>query len=133
VNRLLRLFPPFLFVRFLDDVHAVAEAAKVFAARFDECIELGTRLDRTMAKALPLMRKMDRNTDTMIPLMEKTLPVMREANAGMAAALPVMRGIAPAMTQATLLTAPIGGAIGRVGRVVERLPGDRRKAPRSSG
>jgi hypothetical protein len=97
-----------LLVRLLDDIHALAEFSTSFARRFDETIDL--------------MDRMDRQTAAMMPMMEKALPLMTEGNRNMAAALPVMERIIPAVTQATFFTAPLGGAIDRVGRVVERLP-----------
>jgi len=114
VNPLLRNSPPVLLVRLLDDIHDLAQFSAAFARRFDETIDL--------------MREMNRQNDAMMPLMEQIVPVMREQNRTMAAALPVIERLTPALLQATnFLAAPIGGAIDRMGRVVERLP--RRPAP----
>jgi hypothetical protein len=66
---------------------------------------------------------MNRQNEQMMPLMEKVVPIMQEQNRTMAAALPVMERV-PALLQTTsFLAAPIGGAIDRGRRVVERLPG----------
>jgi len=106
VNQLLRFSPPVLLVRLLDDIHALAQFAQAFAQRFDDTLDVMISMQN------------------MMPLMEKALPVMEEQNRTMAAALPVMERVTPALLQTTgLLTAPIGGALDRVGRVVERLPG----------
>jgi hypothetical protein len=120
VTALLRLLPPVLLVRLLDDIHAFAEFTKVLGGHFEQCLDLAERLDQDMAKALPVMRKMSRATDTSIPLMEQSIPLMREANRNMAAALPVMQGMAPAISQATMPAVALSGALGRVGRAVDR-------------
>jgi hypothetical protein len=110
LNQLLSLSPPALLIRLLDDIHALAQFAQAFASRFDETIDV--------------MKNMDRQTQQMMPFMEKVLPVMQEQNRTMAAALPVLERITPALLQTTsMFTSPIGGAIDRVGRVVDRLPG----------
>jgi hypothetical protein len=133
------LIPPRLLFRALDDLHTLATAA----ARIDEVerrmneriaalLELGERIEasfdeRTLAidaraeAILALGERVDQRAEAILDQGERVVAAAREvADRGetLAEALPVIQ-------RAIEMAQPLEGAVERLGRVIDRLPGTR--------
>ncbi len=141
------LISPRLIFRALDDLHAIAEAARDLPARMeamdarlgrieqqaDEAIivaqeigvtantavTLGADVDKRMASLLTLGRQIDRRAAQVLELGERL--DMRATE--LLTALPTLE-------RAVGMATPLEGAVDRLGRLVDRLPGGRPLPPR---
>ncbi len=123
------LAPPLLVLRALDDLHTLAQSAPRF-------LELGERVADIGERMLDLGERIDARADQIIAMghqFESLGEAMAsEARATQTAAQDVVRAAREIMTalpvleQAVALGAPLEGAVERIGRIVDRLPGGRR-------
>jgi hypothetical protein len=127
--------PPRLLLRALDDLHALALAARdlpavearlaermdAVDARATELLALGTRMEQQVAEVVALGRE----------ILEQGRVVDRTGVAVAAAGREVAAGL-PTLQRAVELSAPLEGAVERLGRFVDRLPGGGQR-PRSDG
>lgn len=114
-----------MIIRALDDLHAVAEAARALPeiearilervaeiqAQFEEALEIGRSLDSRGGELTALGERLDRHATEFLELSTGLDEMNRSAEA--------MAAVAE----------PLHGAAERLGRIVDRLPGGR--APRS--
>jgi hypothetical protein len=125
------LAPPLLVFRALEDIHTLARTAP-------RIVELGERIADMGERMLDLGERIDARGDQIIAMgnqFEALGDVMAgEARATQAAAVDVVSaareilGALPLLEQAVALGAPLEGAVERIGRMVDRLPGGRRGA-----
>jgi hypothetical protein len=123
------LAPPLLVFRALEDIHTLAQTAPRF-------VELGERIADLGERMLDLGERIDARGDQIIEMgnqFEALGDVMTaEVRATQAAASDVVSAAReiltalPILEQAVALGAPLEGAVERIGRIVDRLPGGRR-------
>ncbi len=127
----LLLAPPLLVLRALDDIHTLAQTAPEF-------VELGHRVVDIGERILDLGERIDARADQMISMghqFESLGEAMAaEARATQNAAKDVVLAAReiltalPILEQAVALGTPLEGAVERIGRIVDRLPGGKRAA-----
>jgi hypothetical protein len=133
------LLPARVIVQALDDLHAIAEAARRLPAieatlteqfqilnrQTERIIELGQRLHERGGELLVHSDRLHMRSEEVLAESERVRASAHEVavrGAEVAAAL-------PALQQIVTTTEPLQGAIERFGRMVDRLPGgaDRRR------
>ena len=165
------LIGPQLVLRALDDLHAIAEAARDLPSRIGvledrlediegqarTAIEVAQAINTTAATAMVVAEQVDERLETVLELGERietragevldlggtlqelALQVLDEARimAVRAEAVAEVGGQVvaslPALERAVTMATPLEGAVERVGRLVDRLPGGRPPEPRDSG
>ena len=129
------LLPPRLLLRALDDLHRIADAA----GRLDELLEradaLVERADRVDERAKDLAARLDEQADALLEqsraLHEQAAAILAQGERVEAAAREVAEkgtvlvDALPALEQAIEMARPLEGAVERLGRMVDRLPGAR--------
>ncbi len=130
------LLPPRLVLRALDDLHVIAQSVR----RIDEVIAMGERIvetgERVDARAEELVGRLDKQAEALLEqsqaLHEQAVAILAQGERVEAAAREVAeRGAAlvdalPVMQRAVEMAEPLEGAVERLGRMVDRLPGARR-------
>lgn len=131
------LIPGRLLVRALDDLHKIAGSAERGvrslesldrrAERIEELGErflaVGQRLDDRGAEILEFggsMEELGRELHTQAQVMDEHASQVEAVGAEIVASLPMLQ-------QAVTLVSPLEGAVERIGRAVDRLPGDPRR------
>lgn len=146
------LLPPRLVLRALDDLHAIAVAAgdlngrlagleqraDRIEAQLELAIEVAEGIERRGTEAIAAIAQVLEMGEQMLALGERAetragevmehaaivserAALVAESGAQVAAALPLLE-------RAIELTEPLEGAVERLGRIVDRLPGGRRAA-----
>lgn len=131
------LFPVRLTLRALDDLHKIAlasdrgltilerlddraERIEELAERF---MEVGERLDRRGGEMLEFggaMEQLGRELSEQAKVMDEHAAQVEALGEQIVASIPTFE-------QAVTLVTPLEGAVERIGRAVDRLPGDRRR------
>jgi hypothetical protein len=130
------LLPPKLVLRALDDLHTIAVVAESLNGRLDRlearaeeiqeqlgvAIDVAVAIERRGEEVIATVTKIDARVDDVIAqaaLISERAQLVATTGAEVAAALPLLQ-------RALELTEPLEGAVERLGRVVDRLPGGRR-------
>ncbi len=147
--------PPKLVLRALDDLHTMATVAvrvsgqidrmlvlgERIDARAEAILELGERIDARAEAILTLGGRIDGQTETIIAmgdrlgaqgdqlitqglLIQDRAKEVSDRAADLIVALPLLE-------KAIGLAMPLEGAVERLGRVADRLPGGQRRPPRA--
>ncbi len=133
------LLPPKLVLRALDDLHTIAVVAESLNGRLDRlearaeeiqeqlgvAIDVAVAIERRGEEVIATVAKIEARVDDVIEqaaLISERAQLVATTGAEVAAALPLLQ-------RAVELTEPLEGAVERLGRVVDRLPGGRRAAP----
>jgi hypothetical protein len=133
------LVPPKLILRALDDLHKIAVVAESLNGRLDRlearaeeiqeqlgvAIDVAVAIERRGEEVIATVAKIDSRVDDVIvqaALISERAQLVATTGAEVAAALPLLQ-------RAVELTEPLEGAVERLGRVVDRLPGGGRKVP----
>ncbi len=136
------LAPPLLLFRALEDLHTLAvnvpralEAVERLDDRGRQIVALGERAMDMGDRIMAIGERIDARGDAIVELghhFEKLGDAMtQEAKATQAAAQDVVTtareilAVTPLLEQAIALGEPLEGAIERIGRIVDRLPGGR--------
>jgi hypothetical protein len=150
------LLPPKLALRALDDLHTIAMVAKELNGRLagleqraeaiqeqlgfaidvaqaierrgEEAIALALRIDERAVAVLSLGERAEERVEEVMEqarLISERAALVATTGAEVAAALPLLQ-------RALELTEPLEGAVERLGRVVDRLPGGRRAAAKGA-
>ena len=140
------LLPPRLLLRALDDLHTIAQAMGRldevlyrFDHNVDRVVDLGERLEARGAAVIEVGDRvgdrLDRQASMLLEqsraLHEQAVAILSQGERVEHAAIEVARRGAqlaealPLMQQAVELARPLEGAVERLGRVVDRLPGQR--------
>ena len=136
------LLPPRLALRALDDLHTIALAARDLngrlegleqradriEAQLETAIEAALGIERRAAALLEVFERVETHADAAMAqaqLVTERAALVAESGAQVAAALPLLQ-------RAIELSEPLEGAVERLGRIVDRLPGGRR-APAARG
>lgn len=143
----LPLLPLRIAAQALDDLHTLAVAARDVQTRADrvesvlvELLELGRRVDRTGVEMLEMARTIDDRAEAVLALGERIdirgAAIVEEGHALRASASEVTARAGqvlealPLLERAVAMAEPLEGAVERLGRVADRLPGGRpRRAP----
>jgi DNA repair ATPase RecN len=129
------LIGPKLVLRALDDLHAIAEAARDLPTRIDAledrlehievqastAIDVARDINQTAATAMAVAEQVDVRLLAVLALGERIevrAQQVAEVGTQVVAALPTLE-------RAVLMATPLEGAVERVGRLVDRLPGGR--------
>jgi len=125
------LAPPLLVFRALEDIHTLAQTAPRF-------VELGERIADVGERMLDLGERIDARGDQIIEmgnqfealgeLMTEEVRATQNAAAEVVSAAREIMTALPLLEQALALGAPLEGAVERIGRIVDRLPGGKRAA-----
>jgi hypothetical protein len=128
---LLRL-PPLALLRALDDLHTLAQRA-------DTAVELLERLDARADEILALGASIDARGQSIVELGEQLHALGEEIHSQgilieQRASEVATRGAElvaslPTLESAVALVTPLEGAVERLGRMVDRLPGGARRGP----
>lgn len=146
--------PPKLLVRALDDLHQLATVAVRASDQIDRLLTLGERIDERTAALLALGERIEGRTDAMLALGERmeghadailrtgqhlgaqgeqliAHGVLLEERAQEVSdrAREVLEAL-PLLEKAIGLAMPLEGAVERIGRVADRLPGGGQRKPR---
>lgn len=123
------LIGPSLLVRALDDLHAIAQAAAGLEAierrineRLATLVLLGESVDERLAQVLELGDRIDERAAGILTTGERVEQAARDVTIvgrQIADALPVLH-------RAITIAEPLEGAVERLGRIVDRLPGGMR-------
>ena len=134
------LLPPKLVLRALDDLHALATTVSRIDERADEILEMGQaivdRADRMDERAGELVDRLDKQADALLEqskaLHEQAAAILvqgervEEAGREVAARGAELAEALPVLQQAVEMARPLEGAVERLGRMVDRLPGAKR-------
>jgi len=129
------LLGPSLVLRALDDLHAIAEAARALPdhvagletrlerieAQFDGVSELGERIEERAGEIIVLGGTLQQLAGEVL---EEARVMAIRAQAVADVGSQVVASL-PALERAVTMATPLEGAVERVGRLVDRLPGGR--------
>jgi len=150
------LIPPKLVLRALDDLHTVATVAVTVSGQIERILVLGERIDARAEAILSLGERIDDRAEAILTLGHRidgqadTIIAMGERLGAQGEAL-VAHGVLiqdrakdvadrageiiealPLIERAIGLAMPLEGAVERLGRVADRLPGGSRRQPRDA-
>lgn len=131
------MLPGRLLIRALDDLHTIARSAERGVAKLEDLdrrgerieelgrrfLEVGERLDSRGGEILEFgasFEQLGRELHTQARVMDEHARQVEAVGAEIVAALPTLQ-------QAVTLVSPLEGAVERIGRAVDRLPGGARR------
>jgi hypothetical protein len=138
------LIPPRLIIRAADDLHRMVvlaekslERLEAMERRTDRMIELGERIDGRADQVLGLGERISTQTEAVTELgaeieelgkrmLEQGLIIEKQAEAVAARAGELVEAL-PTIELAVSMVSPLEGAVERIGRAVDRLPGGLRR------
>jgi hypothetical protein len=109
------LIGPSLILRALDDLHAIAQAAASLE-------DIEQRINERLAAIVELGERLDERVDDILATgerVERSAKDVADVGRQVADALPVLQ-------RAITMAEPLEGAVERLGRIVDRLPGGMR-------
>ena len=138
------LIGPRLTVRALDDLHTIAQAAGQVAATLQALERRANRLEAQLDSAIAVGRSIDAQSraalGTVTQVDERLLEALRASEVSSERALQIasqateLATALPLLQRAIEMAEPLAGAVERLGRVVDRLPGaPPRPRPRTRG
>jgi len=133
------LIPGKLLLRALDDLHTIARSADRGVAKLDDLDRRGARIEELGERFLAVGERLDargaeilefgtsfeqlgRELHTQARVMDEHARQVEAVGAEIVAALPTLE-------QAVTIVSPLEGAVERIGRAVDRLPGGARRVP----
>jgi hypothetical protein len=148
------LIPPRLIIRAADDLHRMVilaekslERLEAMERRTDRMLELGERIDGRADQVLGLGERISTQTEAVTELgaeiealgrrmLEQGMIIEKQAEAVAARAGELVEAL-PTIEMAVSMVSPLEGAVERIGRAVDRLPGGLRRpeaaAPEDEG
>ena len=117
-----------LLQRVVDDVGAIAAAARVLPARVQELDERAARMQDQLDRALALGEKIADNTAAMVAMAERVESrgeSMVELGERMITLGNAVTEQSQSIARAHAIATPLEGTVERLGRALDRLPGGR--------
>ena len=138
------LLGPRLTIRALDDLHTIAQAAGQVAVTLQALERRASRLEDQLDSAISVGRSIDAQSraalGTVTQVDERLLEALRASETISERALQIaaqateLAAALPLLQRAIEMAEPLAGAVERLGRVVDRLPGaPARPRPRARG
>ena len=136
--------PARLILRALDDLHAIAQAARTLpdvevrlAQRIDELESRATEVldavstaEATLGDGIAVGRQLEERAAVILDSTERIVAAAHAVAAGadhVAAVLPSLEASATAATMLAQTAEPLQGLVERLGRIADRLPGGGRR------
>lgn len=133
------LLPPRLLLRALDDLHAIALAAgrleqieqslnRTVDSRAAEILAMGDRIDARATEILATVDRLDARAEEILAMgdrMDGRAAEVVEAAREVAREGAAIAELLPVLGRAVEMVQPLEGAVERLGRIADRLPGAR--------